>query len=194
MYPYILTLRFSFGPMRSVYHDLPAPHFALRFSHRCTSYPYLYLYLYMYSVCCTSTHTRTCTCTCTCTRTCTYTCACTAPVPVTAEGVRALAPLTSLTDPDLESCFGVTNKETDEETDVLASLTTASYRCPPPHATHALRASIDAQEDRLGVEGRHSMWSCRTLFSLWEQCLSVTLARRLTCVIILRAQRDYHRM
>jgi hypothetical protein len=116
-----------------------------------------------------------------------------APVPVTAEGVGALAPLTSLTDLDLESCFGVTNEETDEVTDVLASLTAASYRCPPPHATHALRASIEAQEDRLGVEGRHSMWSCRTFFSFWEQRLSVTLARRLRCVIILRAQKEKRR-
>jgi hypothetical protein len=41
------------------------------------------------------------------------------------------------------------------------------------------------------VEGRHSTWACRTFSSFWKQRLSVTLARRLACVILLRAQGDY---
>jgi hypothetical protein len=39
-------------------------------------------------------------------------------------------------------------------------------------------------EDWLGVEGRHSTWSCRTFSSLWKHRLSVTLVRRLACVIL----------
>ena len=51
-----------------------------------------------------------------------------------------------------------------------------------------LRECIAVREDRLDVEGRHSTWACR------KQRLSVTLARRLACVILLRAQGDYRRM
>jgi hypothetical protein len=50
-----------------------------------------------------------------------------------------------------------------------------------------LRECIAVREDRLDVEGRHSTWACRTFSSLWKQRLSVTLARRLACVIMLRA-------
>jgi hypothetical protein len=47
---------------------------------------------------------------------------------------------------------------------------------------------------RLTILGRHSTWACRTFSSFWKQRLSVTLARRLACVILLRAQGDYCRM
>ena len=57
-----------------------------------------------------------------------------------------------------------------------------------------LRECITIREDRLDVEGRHSTWACRTFSSFWKQRLSVTLARRLACVILLRAQGDYRRM
>ena len=57
-----------------------------------------------------------------------------------------------------------------------------------------LRECITIKEDRLDVEGRHSTWACRTFSSFWKQRLSVTLARRLVCVILLRAQGDYRRM
>jgi hypothetical protein len=57
-----------------------------------------------------------------------------------------------------------------------------------------LRECITVREDRLDVEGRHSTWACRTFSSFWKQRLSVTLARRLACVILLRAQGDYRRM
>jgi hypothetical protein len=50
------------------------------------------------------------------------------------------------------------------------------------------------QEDRLDVEGRHSTWACRTFSSFWKQRLSVTLARRLACVILLCAQEAYRHM
>jgi hypothetical protein len=58
-----------------------------------------------------------------------------------------------------------------------------------------VRGCITVQEDRLDVEGRHSTWACRTFSaSFWKQRLSVTLGRRLACVILLRAKEDYRRM
>jgi hypothetical protein len=57
-----------------------------------------------------------------------------------------------------------------------------------------LRECIAVREDRLNMEGRHSMWACRTFSSFWKQRLSGTLARRLACVILLRAQGDYRCM
>jgi hypothetical protein len=56
------------------------------------------------------------------------------------------------------------------------------------------RECIAVREDRLNVEGRHSTWACRTFSAFWKQCLFVTLARRLVCVILLRAQGDYRRI
>jgi hypothetical protein len=57
-----------------------------------------------------------------------------------------------------------------------------------------LRECIAVREDRPDVEGRHSTWACKTFSSFWKQRLSLTLARQLACVILLRAQGDYRRM
>jgi hypothetical protein len=57
-----------------------------------------------------------------------------------------------------------------------------------------LRECIAVREDQLDVEGRHSTWACRTFSSFWKQRLLVTLAWRLACVILLRAQGDYRHM
>jgi hypothetical protein len=53
---------------------------------------------------------------------------------------------------------------------------------------------IAVREDRLDVEGRHSMWACKTFSSFGKQRLSVTVAGRLACVILLRSQGDYRHM
>ena len=106
--------------------------------------------------------------------------------------MRALAALTALTEPRRAETRRAGYGDPGQHR--LLVFAVDEYGMMPRDAQTLLRECIAVREDRLDLEGCHYTWACRTFSSFWKQRLSVTLARRLACVILLRAQGDYRRM